>query len=144
MSDNPTNAAADQEVLLARYRENCAHLRHLDMLLERTTSMVAQTSGVMLGLAGYRAASGTRLIDTSAGKVMPSFFILLGTWGMVSSIMIELRARPHRRRVRDLTVQLRGEEEPAWRPVHTIWIWIIFHACVAMVGVVIYVLMRRS
>jgi hypothetical protein len=88
-----------QAVLLARYHENCAHIRHLDTLLERTTTLAAQTSGVMLGLAGYRAVSGARLIETSVGKVIPAFFILLGAWGVVSSILIEHRTRTHRARV---------------------------------------------
>lgn len=54
VNDNPEGANPNQAVLLARYTENCEQARHHEQLRERTTSMVAQTSGVMLGLLGFK------------------------------------------------------------------------------------------
>jgi hypothetical protein len=126
---------------LARYQENCAEARHLTTLLERTTAMVAQTSGVLLGLMGF---SGKGLADSPVGKLMPAFFILLGLWGVVSTMIFEARVEEHRRR----TIELMKELEPAQpqppRPVRIVGIWVFFHACIAANGVVLYVVLMAA
>jgi hypothetical protein len=139
--EEPPKKPENQTALLARYQENCAEARHLTTLLERTTAMVAQTSGVLLGLMGF---SGKGLSDSSVGKLMPAFFILLGLWGVVSTIIFEARAEEHRRRIIELMKELEPAQPQPPRPVRIIGIWVFFHACVAAIGVILYVLMAAQ
>lgn len=44
----------EQNIIMGRYRENADQARHHETLRERSTSMVAQTSGVLLGLLGFK------------------------------------------------------------------------------------------
>ena len=142
MSEQPPKDDANQTVLLSRYQENCAEARHVTTLLERTTAMVAQTSGVLLGLMGF---SKDRMpSDSPPGRVIPAFFILLGTWGVASTLIFESRAEEHRRRILELIKVLDPAHAQPHRPVRMIGVWIIFHACIFMIGVILYVLPLAS
>jgi hypothetical protein len=133
----PPQSPANQTVLLARYQENCAEARHLTTLLERTTAMVSSSVGVLLGLMGFRDKP---LSDSPAGKVIPAFIILLGMWGVISAVIFELRAEEHRKRVMDLMKDLEPGHALPRRPVRLIGVWVVFHACIAAIGVILYVL----
>lgn len=78
--------ARQHETLVARYTENSEQAREHETLRERTTSMVFQTSGVMLGLLGFKEGSWQ---DNPISLFIAVFILLLGTWGLVSAIMSE-------------------------------------------------------
>ena len=48
-----SSESSGQQILLARYKENSNRTRHHETLRERTTAMVAQTTGILLGLMGF-------------------------------------------------------------------------------------------
>lgn len=73
----------NRDILLARYKENADQARHHETLRERSTVMVAQATGVMLGLLGFK--EGT-LSHSSAAAAIAVFIVLLGAWGIFSSI----------------------------------------------------------
>src|SRR4051812_16126140 len=98
----------DQAVLLARYKENADQARHHETLRERSTAVVAQTTGVLLGLMGFKEGS---LSSSHVVPLISSFIVLLGLWGIVSSIVFNSRARRHRRRIDKIKAKLDGYEE---------------------------------
>src|SRR5262245_19001320 len=135
----PTPAGTSQEILLARYKENCDQARHHESLRERTTAMVAQTSGVMLGLVGFRDGQWK---GNPAGQLIAAFIIVLGAWGVFSSIMFETRARRHRKRIASIRAQLESNSEPGLNTKQMVCVWVVFHALIILLGVALYLKLR--
>lgn len=121
-----------QIVLLARYKENCDQARHHETLRERTTSMVAQTSGVMLGLVGFKEG---QWVNNPAGKLIALLIVVLGLWGIFSSLMFESRARRHRVRIDDIRTQLEPSHKPGKKTKQMVWVWVLFHSCIVVLGI---------
>lgn len=141
MSDasNPECKGQGQTVLLARYKENCDQARHHEELRERTTAMVAQTSGVMLGLVGLREGQWK---DNPASQLIAAFIVVLGAWGVFSSIMFEIRARRHRRRIASIRAQLESDPEQGLNTKQMVWVWVVFHSLIVLLGVALYLKLR--
>ena len=141
MGDASTPTAADtpQAVLLARYKENCDQARHHEVLRERTTAMVAQTSGVMLGLVGFKEGQWK---DNPVGQLIAAFIIVLGAWGVFSSVMFEMRARRHRKRIASIRAQLEPNSEPGLNTKQMVWVWVVFHTLIILLGVALYLKLR--
>lgn len=127
-------------LLLARYKENCDQARHHEALRERTTAMVASTTGVMLGLAGFKEGTWQ---GNPIGLLIAIFVVALGAWGIFSSTLSESRIRRHRDRI----VEIRRELEPGFKPTpptrQTWWVWLLFHVGIAAVGVVLLCIVTR-
>lgn len=126
-----TAASKNRDILLARYRENADQARHHEVLRDRSTAMVAQTSGVLLGLLGLKEGS---IAENPAYRLVGVLIMVLGAWGIYSSLVFESRARRHRKRIREILVRL---EEPVGerKDKHSfIWVWVLFHALIAGVG----------
>ncbi len=107
MNEHPE--PANQAYILARYTENCEQARQHETLRERTTSMVFQTSGVMLGLLGFKEGSWQ---DNPISLIIAVFILLLGTWGLVSAIMSEWNILKHRKRIDTIRARLEPGLEP--------------------------------
>ena len=135
----PTLAGTSQEILLARHKENCDQARHHENLRERTTAMVAQTSGVMLGLVGFKAGEWK---DNPVGHLIAAFIVVLGAWGVFSSIMFETRARRHRKRIASIRAQLEPSSEPGLNTKQMVWVWVVFHALIILLGIALYLKLR--
>jgi hypothetical protein len=134
----------DQAVLLARYKENADQARHHETLRERSTAVVAQTTGVLLGLMGFKEGS---LSSSHVVPLISSFIVLLGLWGLVSSIIFNSRARRHRRRIDKIRAKLEGYEkedvgDSPWRQGLN-WVWVIFHSLIVVLGVSIMLLQKH-
>jgi hypothetical protein len=125
-----------RDLLLIRYRENADQARHHEVLRERSTSMVAQTAGVMLGLLGL--AQGTVATNPGAPFV-GAFIILLGAWGIYCSVEYEARARRHRDRIDTILKALDPAHTPGPGSQRMIAVWVLFHIGVACAGVFVLV-----
>jgi len=66
-------------------------------------------------------------------------FILLGLWGIFSSLMFERRARRHRRRIDTIRKELEPGFTPDPKTGLTIWIWVLFHTGIVSLGVAILI-----
>jgi hypothetical protein len=132
-----STSSSEQSIRLARYKENSDQARHHEALRERTTSMVAQTTGILLGLLGFK--EGT-FATSPVVPLMAAFIILLGLWGIFSSLMFERRTRRHRTR----TDRIRGELEPNSesdpKGRKMVWVWVIFHSGIVSLGVAILII----
>ena len=131
----------NQASLLARYAENCEQARHHEALRERTTSMVASTTGVMLGLLGFKEGTWK---GNPIGLLIAVFVIVLGVWGLISAVLSEARIRRHRERIN----KIRGLLEPDFAPEEptrqTRWVWVAFHTGVVILGVALLVIIARN
>jgi hypothetical protein len=99
MNSQAEGANPNQTVLLARYTENCEQARHHEALRERTTSMVASTTGVMLGLLGFKEGTWK---GNPIGLLIAVFIVVLGVWGLISVGLSEARIRRHRDRINEI------------------------------------------
>ena len=137
-----TTSNPDQAVLLARYKENADQARHHETLRERTTAVVAQTTGILLGLMGFKEGS---LYSSRVVPLISSFIILLGLWGIVSSIVFNNRARRHRDRIGYIRQKLDGggtsEADNPWS-LGLNWVWVLFHSFVVVLGLSIMLLWK--
>jgi hypothetical protein len=123
-----------KRLLLARYTENCEQARHHEAMRERTTSMVAQTTGVILGLFGFKEGSWH---NNPVGQLLAVFVIILGAWGIFSVCISESRIRRHRERITEIKLELDSKSEPSL-PTRKTWIvWSIFHCGVVILGLVL-------
>lgn len=122
---------SEQTFLLARYKENADQARHHETLRERSTAMVAQTTGILLGLLGFK--EGT-FATSHVVPLIAAFIILLGLWGIFSSLMFERRARRHRDRIDKIRKQLESGFEPDPRGRRLIWVWVLFHTGIVLLG----------
>src|SRR6188768_2498329 len=91
----------NRDILLARYKENADQARHHETLRERSTAMVAQTCGVLLGFLGFKEG---KVVASPIVLMAGCFIVLLGLWGIFSSLMFEARARRHRARIDKILV----------------------------------------
>lgn len=131
---------SQQQVLLARYKENADQARHHETLRERSTAMVAATTGVMLGLLGFK--DGT-IHHSEAAAVVGLFTILLGAWGMFSALVFESRARRHRNRIDRFLASL-GVTISTRRKRHELnSVWLLFHAAIICLGVTVSIMVRQ-
>jgi hypothetical protein len=93
--------------------------------------MVAQTSGVLLGLVGLKEGS---IAGNPAYHLVGVLIMILGAWGIYSSLVFESRARRHRKRIDKVLVRL-GETVGRARKKHSfIWVWVLFHVLISAVG----------
>lgn len=131
---NRTSDLENRDVLLARYRENADQARHHELLRERSTAMVAATTGVLLGLAGFKGGANPSQLAPLVGL----FIALLGFWGIYSSIVFERRARRHRDRI--VTLLLRLGEDVNFPPRRGTlnFVWILFHLAIIAVGITLF------
>ncbi|HYC91307.1 MAG TPA: hypothetical protein VEO54_18950 [Thermoanaerobaculia bacterium] len=129
----------EEEILLTRYKENCDQARHHETLRERTTVMVATTTGVLLGLAAFKDGD---LRPGTATNLVASFIVLLGLFGIFASWMFDGRAREHRRRLMLALDLLRAQDLGHYRrtPIRLAIIWYLFHAGIAVLGGTILVI----
>jgi hypothetical protein len=129
MTTTPAIATVQRDILLVRYKENAEQARHHEQLRERSTSMVAATTGVLLGLTSLKDGSP---FTPLAG----AFIILLGLWGVYSSIAFENRARRHRARIGTILNQLGLDVEQSTS--HTFYlVWVAFHIGIVALGVIV-------
>ena len=124
-------------VYLARYKENADQARHHEVLRERSTTMVAQTTGVLLGLLGFKEGNFTTNPIVSLAGI---FIILLGIWGIFSSVMSESRARRHRARIDKFLEKLDTSFKAGAKTKQTVWVWVLFHSGIIALGVAILAL----
>ncbi len=149
-------ARDQQTLLLAIYKENCDHARHHEIQRERVTTIVAQTTGFILGLFGFANAWAT---PQSIHLAIPAFLVLLGLWGFAAAWKHNERSKLHVQRIRHCRARLSalsGVDLEAInrdaRAAHlkefgrfakleprTHIIWKIFHLVVAVLGVVILI-----
>jgi hypothetical protein len=94
--------------------------------------MVAQTVGVMLGLIGFKEGNWA---DNPIGKLIAIFIILLGAWGVFSSLLFESRARRHRARIDKIRKELDAGFVPGPKTKQMIWVWVLFHAAIIALGI---------
>ena len=134
-TSNTNSNSVAQPVLLARYKENCDQARHHETLRERTTAMVAQTSGVMLGLVGFKEGQWK---DNPAGHLIAVFIVVLGAWGVFSSLMFESRARRHRSRIDSIRVELETGFQPGAKTKQMVWVWVLFHTMIIGLGMALF------
>jgi hypothetical protein len=141
VNPHPGEANPDQAIRIARYNENCEQARHHETLRERTTSMVAQTTGVMLGLLGIKEGTWK---GNPIGLLIPVFIVVLGLWGLFSSLLSESRIRRHRDRIEEIRTQL----DPAFQPTppmgKTVLVWVVFHIGVIILGTILLVIIVRQ
>jgi hypothetical protein len=107
------------------------------MLRERTTSMVFQTTGVLVGLLGFKEG---KLQDNHIGIMAALFIVLLGSWGLFSSTLSELRIEEHHRRIEDHLKALDPEHMRKSRKRKTMWVWLGFHSGIVISGSVLLVI----
>jgi hypothetical protein len=131
----------DQKVLLARYGENCEQMRHYEALREHTTAIVAQTSGVMLGLLGFKEGTWK---GNPIGLLMAVFIAVLGGWGLFSAFLAESRIRLHRRRNDKIRPHLEIVLEPDSHWKWTVWVWVLFHCALIILGIILLVMMTQQ
>lgn len=136
-----TNLAPTQvQILLARYKENSDQARHHELLRERSTAMVAATTGVMLGLLGFKDGG---IQHSESAAVVALFVILLGAWGIFSSLVFESRARRHRIRI-DRFLTALGVNVSLRRKRHELnYVWLLFHFAIVCLGVTVSLLVRQ-
>jgi 4-amino-4-deoxy-L-arabinose transferase-like glycosyltransferase len=154
---DPIMDAKDQQTLiLAVYKENCDQARHHEVQRERVTTIVAQTTGFILGLCGFATAWSTPKYIHLA---IPAFIVLLGFWGFVAAWKHNERSKLHVQRVRqcrkrlsvlsgidldkinsDAKVKHLAEFGPqAELETRTHIVWKAFHLIVAILGIVILI-----
>jgi len=137
---------SDRAILLARYKENGDQARQHETLRERSTMTVAQTTGVLLGLMVLKDGS---LNSGIIVWLISSFIILLGAWGIFSSIIFDSRARRHRQRIVEIRNKLEEKNEviqASFNPweIRLNWVWIIFHLFIMAIGVSMIILRASS
>lgn len=93
--------------------------------------MVAQTSGVMLGLVGFKEGQWA---CNPAGRLIAVFIVVLGGWGIFSSLMSESRVRRHRARIDSIRAQLEPSFEPVPKTRQMVWVWVVFHSLIVALG----------
>jgi hypothetical protein len=135
MIDPIPASTPDQAVLLARYKENADQARQHETLRERTTAMVAQTTGILLGLVGFKEGS---VHQNQLVPFVSAFVILLGLWGVFSSLLFERRLRRHRKRIDSIRAHLEPSFGPEEKSHWTIWIWVLFHCGIVALGVTLW------
>src|SRR5712692_3879927 len=100
-----------QTLLIAVYKENAEQARHHEQQRGKITSIVAQTTGVILGLLTV-SKEGT--VETHALYVLiAGFLIVLGILGSVIILKHSERAELHRKRIgriRERLSDLSGEK----------------------------------
>ena len=149
-----------QTLLLAIYGENCDQARHHEVLRERVTTIVAQTTGVVLGLFGFGTAWEK---PTHIHLVIPALIVLLGLWGFAASWKHNERSKLHVQRVRqcrkrlsvlsgvdldainyDADILHKKEFGPqAGLANRTHIIWKAFHLLIAVLGIVVFIYLDR-
>jgi hypothetical protein len=145
-----------QTTILAVYKENCDQARHHEIQRERVTTIVAQTTGFILGLFGFANAWATPKYIHLA---IPAFIVLLGVWGFVAAWKHNERSKLHVQRVRQCRKRLSdlsgidleainsdaktkhlAEFGPqAELETRTHIVWKAFHLLVAVLGIVIFI-----
>lgn len=96
-------------VLLSVYKENADQARHHEQQRERITAIVAQTTGVVLGLLTF---SKTGILTGSIEHALVAVFvIMLGILGFWSSWKHNERSRLHHHRIRELRGEMAGLSE---------------------------------
>ena len=133
---NPTPPPSpNRDILLARYKENSDQARHHETLRERSTAMVAQTCGVLLGFLGFKEG---KVVASPIVLMAGCFIVLLGCWGIFSSLMFESRARRHRVRIDKILVGLGAITSAPASKVRTLnLVWVIFHLAIIAIGVAV-------
>lgn len=121
-----------EPALIARYKENADQARHHETLRERSTTMVLQTTGVVLGLLGLK---GGVVQAGHATIILALFVVLLGLWGIFSSLVFESRARRHRNRIDRLLKQLIPGFSTKPKTHELNWVWLLLHSGVVVLGV---------
>jgi len=130
-----------QAILLARYKENCEQARHHEALRERTTSMVASTTGVMLGLLGFKEGTWG---GNPIGILLAVFIVLLGAWGLYSVALSESRIRRHRERIDGIRKELEPTFFAAEPTKQTRWVWLLFHSAIVCLGFILLIVLGRA
>ena len=142
MAANPTRQKGlDEEILLARYKENCDQARQHENLRERTAATIAATVGVLLGVLSLKNC-GT-LPTGRLACIIAAFITLLGLFGIIASALFDNRARMHRKAIREILTQLkaskiRDDDDPETKGIRFVWIWYVFHGMIALLGLVLW------
>ncbi len=123
----------EQDIILTRYRENADQARHHETLRERSTAMVAQTYGVLLGLLGFKQGS---LVSGTILYLIGSLIVLLGLWGVYSAVAFDNRARRHRERIDKLLVRLGEIKSPSAKKHRLNLVWVAFHLGIIAIGAI--------
>lgn len=133
----PRAKGLDEEILLARYKENCDQARQHENLRERTTATIAATIGVLLGFLGLKANAA--LPSGPLVPVIAAFIILLGLFGIFASWLFDNRARMHRDTIENIMAALNATpiRTPATKKVRLGWIWYVFHLLISLLGTVL-------
>ena len=134
MAANPIRPKGlDEEILLARYKENCDQARQHENLRERTTA----TIGVLLGFLGLK--QDATLPHGPLVPIIAAFIILLGLFGIFASWLFDNRARMHRAAIKNILDQLGASaiRDAETKHVRFVWIWYTFHALLAVLGAVL-------
>lgn len=153
-SESQMNEDKKLTVLLSVYTENSELARHHDNQRERITGIVAQTSGVLLGLL---TISSFQTVFGLSFLLVGCFITIFGFLGFAFSWKHNERARLHRHRVRTLRkemskisgIDLRELNKSASRnhamdysriapeSLRLDWIWKSFHLLIVVLGLVI-------
>jgi hypothetical protein len=101
--------------------------------------MVAQTTGVLLGLLSLK---GGVMEQGAIHLLISGFIILLGLWGIISSIVSEDKLRTHRLRINEQKLKIEEILGLVHTPVeskkHTIMIYISFHSLIMALGIILF------
>lgn len=139
MAANPIRTKGlDEEILLARYKENCDQARQHENLRERTTATIGATVGVLLGVLGLK--NGGEVPTGKLACIIAGFIILLGAFGIVASWLFDNRARLHRAAITEILAQLHASKirnDVETKRLRFVWIWYAFHTVIVMLGVVL-------
>ena len=93
--------------------------------------MVAQTTGVMLGLLGFKDG---KIYQSRPALIIAAFVVVLGLWGVASSIIFDNRAQRHRARIDKLLAQLIPGRVIKSKNHRLNWVWVAFHTIIAGLG----------
>jgi hypothetical protein len=139
---NGNDTGPPQVLNLAKYAENAAQARHHEAMRQSTTSMVAQTTGVMLGLIGFKEGTWR---GNPVGLIIAGFVVVLGLWGLTSAVYSESRIQRHRARLIEAKKALDPKFVPDFPTRHTQWIWYAFHTVIILLGLLMaLILYSRS
>ena len=71
-------------------------------------------------------------------RLIALFIVVLGAWGVFSSLMFESRARRHRARIDSIRVQLEAGFQPGAKTKQMVWVWVLFHTLIIVLGTALF------
>jgi len=149
-----------QTLLIAVYKENADQARHHEQQREKITSIIAQTTGVVLGLLSISKAG--QLQSHPLYAFIALFLVALALVGFMVCWKHNERAELHRERIGQTRKRLSGlsgldlekinadanaehkKHYPVPERIHSDWGWKLFHILVALLGAALLIVWGAS